>query len=688
MHQIFSDAKSDTDLLNRQPFAAGIARTLFHALPDQNESFVFGLNGRWGSGKSTLLHFVKKEIERLHEEIDNDRFEIFEFNPWMFSGQEQLQRVFLGELFIKLGGKKGKLKNFAKKASEFIKRYVPTKSVLPDEWEESMDKILDVLGKEDPLEDIKKAVDDLLVKEKFRLYVVMDDIDRLTPDEITHVFQLVKLNANFKNTVFLLAYDKDVVVNAIEQKFKDNGERYLAKIVQIDYTLPEMLEEQVEAIFFERLDDFFKKQNIFYFSGDLKPYWSKYGLKNYFRTLRDVYRYINGLAFRLPEIYREVNISHFLILEAFRVFEFETFQRLYWECNDSLRRFQKFPDFSNEFWIDKVSQAARELIRAMKQNPAPNRDNKRLERGRELFHSDFFERYFALRISRKDLPTSDLHRFLANTENGVNCLTEIYKSGRFDNLLKRMASTDFENEVSTVGVEPVRELIRFLDEQMARDNDHVIALMWLILVVINLFNINKNNSTVIDKLWHLLLEDHTYPHYTRFVLLEGLLKKVKGAELAIFNTKALNRSIQSKERLIKETRRTFLYKNGDFIALHLLQNESAFVLTFILTYASLEPTVYPDFILKKFIGPEEMAWLLQQTTNFADENEECSWNTEVASLVLPQPVCDYLHKNLKHFIQEFDNEKTPPLPERRMKEIRFFLNEYSENMTESMKIPF
>lgn len=682
MHQIFSDVKSNTDLLNRQPFAAGIARTLFYALPDQNESFVFGLNGRWGSGKSTLLHFVKKEIERLHEELKNDRFEIFEFNPWMFSGQEQLQRAFLGELFKKLGGRQGKLRELGKRFSDLIKPFTPPIG--------DAKGVIDWLEREDPLEDVKKAVDSLLINERFRLYVIMDDLDRLTPEEITHVFQLVKLNANFKNTVFLLAYDKDIVVNAVEQKFKDNGERYLAKIVQVDYTLPEMLEEELEAIFFERLDDFFKKQNIFYFSGDLKPYWSKYGLKNYFRTLRDVYRYINGLAFRLPEIYKEINITHFLILEAFRVFEFETYQRLYFECNESLRRFQKFPEFLTQEGGNNFSLSSLELIRVLKQNPDPEYFKQQFECGRELFHSDYFERYFALRISQKDLPTNDFNRFMSNTEFGAHWLSEVHKAGRFDNLLRKLSMPELKKEMPKVEVAPIRELIRFLDTQLRHNSDDCwVSILGLTLVIINFLRIAKKNENITKQIWDELMSECDYPQYTKFLLLDCLYSKLKDKESPFFGSRDLASILQPREFEVKEIMRSFIHRNSDRFNIDLITTkESSFASSFISVYAEVESTIYPDFIFKRFTRPDQMAWLLQIVTNFADEDQDCSWITDVAPLILPQPVCDYLYKNLKHFIQEVDNEKTPPLPERRMKEIRFFLNEYSENMTESMKIPF
>ena len=57
---------------------------------------------------------------------------------------------------------------------------------------------------------IKKLKD-----EKIKIIVSIDDIDRLSDEEIVAVFQLVKSLADFPNTIYVLAFDYDVVVRAL-----------------------------------------------------------------------------------------------------------------------------------------------------------------------------------------------------------------------------------------------------------------------------------------------------------------------------------------------------------------------------------------------------------------------------------------------------------------------------------------
>ena len=104
------------DKLGRHPFAHEIASGLVKSFKDNNESIVLGINGTWGSGKSTLLNFIINEVEELSS-VNEQKIIVLKFNPWMFSGQKELQTVFLRELIFKLKNNSEKLKNASKKNS-------------------------------------------------------------------------------------------------------------------------------------------------------------------------------------------------------------------------------------------------------------------------------------------------------------------------------------------------------------------------------------------------------------------------------------------------------------------------------------------------------------------------------------------------------------------------------------------
>jgi len=81
------------DLFGHASFAKNLADSICR-YPGSN-GLVLALYGPWGSGKSTVLGYVGHYIEQQPEE---DRPVVVSFNPWWFSGQENLARAFLGQL--------------------------------------------------------------------------------------------------------------------------------------------------------------------------------------------------------------------------------------------------------------------------------------------------------------------------------------------------------------------------------------------------------------------------------------------------------------------------------------------------------------------------------------------------------------------------------------------------------------
>lgn len=656
---VFSDTTSKTDLLNRQPFAKGIARSLFYAVSEDDNGFVFGLNGRWGAGKSTLMRFVVDELKTLHQQQKNDRYEIFEFNPWRVSGQDQLLWSFYKALRKKIGKEGNVIKKYAESFSEWLDSskigkvlgQIPNVGEIKEKVQQSIQY---ALGEGD-LEDMKEKLDEALVSSKIRLYIIMDDLDRLTPDEITQVFQLVKLNANFRNTFFLLAYDREIIVNAIEQKFLDNGERYLAKIVQIDYSLPELSSEDLDSLFFSALKNFFIRLNIEYDTSELRLFWSKYGMKSYFRTLRDVYRYLNGLAFRLPDIYQEINITHFLVVEAIRVFDFKGFNTLYWANEHSLRTARNFADFSNESTLPNF--ITRRLVTRLQSNtPVVSKG------GRELFNVNFFEQYFTLSISIQDIPTIKLKKFIHSPE--FETLEEILESNQLLSLLNRLSGYGLGREYPKFGIDPIRVLINFFDARIRRDKYLYSSLVSkLIKVFVNSLRINSGNIKLINDLWQELLIKFDYPEYTRFIVLTGAILEIEKAKITF---KWYKERIEAFRVHINN----FIQKTLSQISfVDLYEQESCFSFFFFLCFAKADPENYCLFITEKFIHFEQQLWILEQIiVHEAEVEGGFYWDLFNAELLLPPLLA-------KHIYTEFNNLSLQDPTNRNI-----FFTEYQEKM--------
>lgn len=94
------------DLLDRGVYAVRIADEIdqkyrdelaSNKKPEERENLVFAISGKWGEGKSDLL-------DRLQPLLEDKKFEVVRFNPWQYTKDEKaLRRAFLKAVDAKLG---------------------------------------------------------------------------------------------------------------------------------------------------------------------------------------------------------------------------------------------------------------------------------------------------------------------------------------------------------------------------------------------------------------------------------------------------------------------------------------------------------------------------------------------------------------------------------------------------------
>ena len=337
----------EQDLLGRGRMAASAAGVIDRSLGHEatgDESLVVGIEGEWGSGKTSFINLIRENLESF-EQRD---YLIIEFNPWNFSDQNELITDFFESIVDALESEKtlGEKPFEIESAVRRIRRYFPKlleRSNVNFGIPGVLDLGLDLKGMTgDPLERQKKEINDLLAKIGKPMVIVIDDIDRLDAQETRLVFKLVRMTANFANTVFLLAYDRGKVGKRINED-GIKGEEFLKKIVQLSFPLPRVDQQDLFQILFKELDkamesldskswgwksweDFFDPDldEDNFRPDDLRQRWEDlFGscLKKLFPTVRDIRRYINGLRLDLEIIGKEeVNPVDFLGIEAIRIF--------------------------------------------------------------------------------------------------------------------------------------------------------------------------------------------------------------------------------------------------------------------------------------------------------------------------------------------------------------------------------
>lgn len=320
------DAKED--VLGRDEVAESFVKHVLEL--NVSEGAVVGVFGPWGSGKTSFINLAKAKFKALGNPV-------FDFNPWMFSGTEQLVQRFFTELSSEFNIRvNSKLAKIGKEIIKVLIKYAP---VILDKcgYTPGISLLTEVLG--ESLQDGKKEIKGQREKlskalerefEKQRGIVVLDDVDRLTTAEIRTIFKLVRLTANFPNLVYIVACDRFIVEKALEEDGLP-GRDYLEKIIQLPYNLPEVpsqilqkqIGESVGAIYQDEKSThstpFEQADWYFVFLGIVEPL---------VRNMRDVRRYNAAVRGTLINLGGRVELADVLGLEAVRIFLPDVFRRL------------------------------------------------------------------------------------------------------------------------------------------------------------------------------------------------------------------------------------------------------------------------------------------------------------------------------------------------------------------------
>lgn len=241
--------KAADDRLGRASAAESFALNALHL--DASEGLVIGILGAWGSGKTSFINFARPRLEQ--EDIP-----ILDFNPWMFSGADQLVQSFFSELSAQLKVRPG-LAEVGKGIEEYGEIFSNLTWVpLVGPWiERGQDFAKLVSGllqrKKDGISSQRAKVEKVLRSLKKPIVVVLDDIDRLNTSEIRDIFRLVRLTANFPNIIYLLAFDRKRVENALTEEGIP-GRAYLEKILQLGFDLPTIPDHVLNQQIFHAID--------------------------------------------------------------------------------------------------------------------------------------------------------------------------------------------------------------------------------------------------------------------------------------------------------------------------------------------------------------------------------------------------------------------------------------------------
>lgn len=317
--------KRDEDLLGRTKSAHSFAEQALSI--DANGGAVIGVLGPWGSGKTSFVNLARTYLEEAGVPV-------LDFNPWMFSGAEQLVDSFFVELSAQL-----KLRPGLAKVGKDLEEYGESFSGLGwlpvvGSWIERGRAATKVLAKmlqrrKEGIGRRRSNVEKALTALERPLVVVVDDIDRLTYAEIRDIFKLVRLTANFPNVIYILAFDRARVEKALAEQGIP-GRDYIEKILQVAIDIPAVPADVLNKEIFRAIDAGLSTiDKPGHFDQGAWPDTFMEVIRPLVRNMRDVRRYAANVYGTVRDLDGEIALVDVLALEAIRVFVPDVFQEMH-----------------------------------------------------------------------------------------------------------------------------------------------------------------------------------------------------------------------------------------------------------------------------------------------------------------------------------------------------------------------
>lgn len=315
----------EDDRFGIDPFAQALAKS-FRSIESPIGATI-ALNGPWGSGKSCAVNLIR---HHLKHDVDGGKLELIDFKCWWFRGEEALTLAFLQELHATLQS------SFNDKAKELIPRLgknllqagpvvgplitLATGGLGGAIAAGSMDFAKRFFSDGESVEKVFLRLSLALKEQEKRFLVIIDDIDRLTPDDALLVFRLIKSVGRLPNVMYLLVFDRELAEKAVSQRYPSEGPHFLEKIVQASFELPLPARDDLNRAALNQIqaicglpmdsDQTLRFMNMFYDA-----------ISPYLNTPRDLVRLSNAMAVSWPAVAGEVDIADYVTLEVMRLFD-------------------------------------------------------------------------------------------------------------------------------------------------------------------------------------------------------------------------------------------------------------------------------------------------------------------------------------------------------------------------------
>lgn len=289
------------DKLNYHKRAAKIVEYLERS--NFKNSFTIGIVGPWGNGKSSLISLIEEKLD----EKNNEHTIHLKFLPYLNHSETDIISEFFKQLSTEINKYSGRLSNQFLSYSDKLLKLYKNKSI------SEFFKPNSNLFSDSSSYDTYKKINDTLNLLNKKYIVFIDDLDRLSNSEVLQVLKLVRNTANFKNFIFLIALDKDYVLESLLVKNDIADHTFVDKFFQLEVYLPEIEKSQLKADFIDLL-----KQTDLGFEAEFVRnvetciYREDNLFDDYISNYRGVKRLVNQLVFDFKSLPDELDTNDFL----------------------------------------------------------------------------------------------------------------------------------------------------------------------------------------------------------------------------------------------------------------------------------------------------------------------------------------------------------------------------------------
>ena len=315
---------------------------------DNNENLAQPSILNYVSTSSPCVEYTQ-ELNRKYVDL-----KISEFKCLWFQGDDDLMSAFLDHMYSQLNilGKdivnqfldvinstvdavaniRSEFKA-AKPIIDFAKRHYGNKE--PKSIEEKLIKLSEALKQDSP-EALKQG-------RVTKFLIIIDDLDRLYPNEVLAIFRIIKSVGFLPNIMFLLAFDKGIVDKTIAKYYPEDHEIFLEKFIQKYVDIPPnsmSLFEAFKISLTKKIPNETYTKPILYENKESSTYHKHESLlKRVFdlcvHTFRDANRLNSSVSEKWLLCKEYIDIYDLIVLEVIKLFCREVWSLLYF-CSQHL----------------------------------------------------------------------------------------------------------------------------------------------------------------------------------------------------------------------------------------------------------------------------------------------------------------------------------------------------------------